>query len=667
MSAIRDLQPDLLLVPPIANPVTKDQEQDFIPTGLLALLCSLTNSGYNGQIYKPHILLIHEEHIHEIAADILLNNPRSIGFSTWCQSFPQSLLIARELKNINKEIPIIFGGPQISALPVRTLKQFPFIDYALCGEADNSLIQLLDHIFQDKNGDLSKIDGLVYRKDSPDGSIESNSNTGLIEHLDELPIPEYEKIYNKDFLTLDIGRGCPFKCTYCSTNLFFSRSYRTKSIRRIVQEIDYCYNKINATWFGFTHDMITLDRDFMYKLCDAMTGYFKEKKSRFNWTCSARTDCVTEDLLDYMGKNGCTGIFFGIETGSPKMQKLIKKNLDLADAGRKINRSVHSGIHTVVSYMAGFPEESRDDFNLTLTSIIRMSVIGAYPQMSILTLLPGTPLFYEHKDKLKYDGKHSGFVDILTPEPVACLVKKDPELFSPYFYVNDTQVDRNILVFVMHAVNYLHCFIPTLVSIRDYILEDMDQLDYIKAIEQRMPGFLNRKSIREPAITFIANTLREYLNDLNNRGLPLYCWSVFYADLTKVAVSVRYRNWQISRHFGEKKQQVTGEIRDSHKINVIPTWKLLKSSHYVYDVLRNPISIMEKKPRSGIYFYVILAVSDVEKRVFKYSKKKWLILEKLKNMTVGEFYTICETGLSGKDTKKLLDDLVKFNMIEVYD
>ena len=116
--------------------------------------------------------------------------------------------------------------------------------------------------------------------------------------------------------------------------------------------------------------MITLDKNYINNLCYALKQYFNEKKKKFGWTCSARTDCVSTDMLKVMAASGCKGIFFGIETGSERMQKIIKKNLDLADAEKKVMYSVSQGINSVVSYMAGFPDESREDLNQTLNSIL---------------------------------------------------------------------------------------------------------------------------------------------------------------------------------------------------------------------------------------------------------------------------------------------------------
>jgi radical SAM superfamily enzyme YgiQ (UPF0313 family) len=200
--------PDLLFIPPIANPVLRDQGINFIPVGLLALLASLSRNGYNGSIYVPHLKLLAQQDFNDVAQDILATFPKSIGFSTWCNSYPISLLIAREIKKLNPEIPLLFGGPQASALAFKTLEKFPFVDYVIRGEADYSLVKLLDIILNETTENrISDVEGLTYRNPRDNQKIIANPSPGYIGDLDNLPIPFYDRIYHGSSLILDSGRG----------------------------------------------------------------------------------------------------------------------------------------------------------------------------------------------------------------------------------------------------------------------------------------------------------------------------------------------------------------------------------------------------------------------------------------------------------------------------
>ena len=86
------------------------------------------------------------------------------------------------------------------------------------------------------------------------------------------------------------------------------------------------------TTFDLIHDMFTVDRKRVIAFCEAVIATGEE----FYWNCSARTDCIDEEMIAIMARAGCRAIFFGIETGSARLQKIVKKNIDLNDATARI-------------------------------------------------------------------------------------------------------------------------------------------------------------------------------------------------------------------------------------------------------------------------------------------------------------------------------------------
>ena len=269
----KEKKPDILLVPPVTSPYFVDNRKDFLPVGLLTLVSSLRENQYTADIYKPTILLLEENDYLDCAEDILKNDPEIIGFSTWCHSFPSVIVLAEKIKALNSSIPIVLGGPQASILHKETLERYPFIDYILRSEADHNINLLLKYLLQ-KNGKLMKLQdiaGLTYR--NARNIVIANPSQQAVPDLNLLPIPAYEKIQFDEYLSIDVGRGCPFNCTFCSTNQFFSKLYRVKSVKRIIEEMDYCYDLFNATWFGLSHDMLTLDKNFVLELCKGLSEH----------------------------------------------------------------------------------------------------------------------------------------------------------------------------------------------------------------------------------------------------------------------------------------------------------------------------------------------------------------------------------------------------------
>lgn len=659
-------QIDLLFIPPITNPVFEEQAQNFIPVGLLALLASLKENGFNAKVYQPKILLIGESDCKKVSEDILLFSAKAIGFSTWCHSYPTSLAIAQEIKKNDPDIPIIFGGPQASAVAIMTMQNFKFVDYLLIGEADTSLWKLLDEILINNKRKLDTIDGLYYRLPGSSKKIVYNNRYSNIENLNDLPIPKYEENITKKYISIDVGRGCPFQCTYCSTNIFFSKKYRVKKVDRVLKEIEYCNTNFRSKWFNFSHDMISVNHEFMHELCSQISEYFENRKQKFGWTCSARIDCVSGDLIDSLSMGGCSGIFFGIESGSKRVQKIIKKRIDLKKARKMIFKSTKLGIYTVVSYIIGFPFETRNDINATLKSVLEMIMLGAFPQISALAVLPGTPLYFQYKDSLKFDGLNSEFVDIITPSFLKETIKNNPDIFSSFFYLENKFVSRSTILFICNLINQLNSFVPTLVAINKYLERDYRKYNLLELLEMQIPKYSEKYIKFESELFFLFDAIKNYLLYLRAFKLPLYCWSVFQADYTKAFVLFKYNKWQTEGINKKAQTKVPGIIFPNNRIEVLPIWQLVRSEFYIYPTLVNPIkNVGSFIPRRGEYYYLIRAISDRETSVLKIPKKLSFILMDLTDMSVKEFVSRCYPNFNENNSLQILKRLLKLELVKV--
>ena len=242
--------------------------------------------------------------------------------------------------------------------------------------------------------------GITFRRGD---EVIRNPNAPVVENLDRLPLPAFDldlRIRDRGGVHLEIGRGCPFACTFCSTNDFFRRNFRLKSPSTMVADIASLKKKYGLNYFSLVHDMYTIDRKKVVAFCEAILA----SGEKFTWGCSARTDCIDDDLLQLMASAGCTGIFFGIETGSQRLQHVINKKLDLAEARQRIECADRNGIQTTVALIAGFPEETRDDLRDTIHFFIdSLRFDHAEPQCSLLAPLAATPVYDEHKHHLIFD------------------------------------------------------------------------------------------------------------------------------------------------------------------------------------------------------------------------------------------------------------------------
>lgn len=384
------------------------------------------------------------DHFAEFAAAAVAAKDADVyGFSSICSSYPLTIRIANAVKAIRPDRPVLFGGPQASVVDRQTLTAFPSVDFILRGEAEESLPCLLAELAGGQR--LEQVPGLTYRAG---GRPRRNPNARPIEDLDTLPSAAYHltgELEGARRAPLEMGRGCPFACTFCSTNDFFRRNFRLRSPERILRDMRALAVAYGLSDFDLVHDMFTVDRRRVVAFCEAMIA----SGETFTWSCSARSDCVDEPLLELMARAGCHGLFFGIETGSARMQAIIDKHLDPGRAAEIIDAAERLGIGTTVSLITGFPEETQEDLRQTVGMLMHSARCPhSDPQLNLLAPLAETPLHWKYKNQLTLetlcsDVSHQGEQQ---NEADVALIRAYPEIFPNFYLLPTPHLDRSLLL-----------------------------------------------------------------------------------------------------------------------------------------------------------------------------------------------------------------------------
>lgn len=404
---------------------------------------STTNSGVGPIEFFPFVM----ERLRSLSFDVF-------GFSSICSSYPLTMRLAVDVNRLNPHSRIVLGGPQASVVDVATMRAFPCVDFVVRGEADRTFTALLDALSDGELSAVERIPGITFRRE---GEVIRNPNAPVIEDLDDLPLPAFDldpDVKNRGSVYLEVGRGCPFVCTFCSTNDFFRRNFRLKSPEKMISEMRRIKNEYGVGNFSLIHDMYTVDRKRVVAFCEALLACGEN----FTWACSARTDCIDDQLISLMAEAGCRGIFFGIETGSQRLQTVINKKLDLTEARERILIADRNGIKTAVALIAAFPEETRDDLRDTIHFFVdSLRHDHAEPQLSLLAPLAATPIYEQHKDELELDHifsdvSYQGWQQ--DPADID-LIKAYPDIFPNFYAVPTHHTERGYVKEVRDFVTYL--------------------------------------------------------------------------------------------------------------------------------------------------------------------------------------------------------------------
>lgn len=411
--------------------------------GLISLIAVLRAAGHDATLYDPKLDLVRGAtslgpgFYRDTAERIVATNPDVVGFTSLGCNFVCTAKIAGYVRQMRPAVPILLGGPHASIVDREILERFAQFDVLVRNEAEGTIAEVVAAVAGSRA--IDGIPGVTYRKH---GAPERSEGATALMDVDQLPFGAYDAYPIAELglqtLRVDAGRGCPFACTFCSTASYFGRRYRVKSAARLVDELDRLAATYGITHFGLTHDLFTVDKRKIREFCAVLAP------RRYTWSCSARMDCVDDALLNDMRDAGCTDIYYGVETGSARLQPIVGKHLDLDLYRPRIETSLRLGIDTTVSFITGYPNETFEDQNATLN--LAGSTIRDFPdhlsvQVHLLTPEPGTALHATYGDVLAYDGHISDF-NFPTLEPDdAAIMSDDKAVFVCHQYY-DAGLDR---------------------------------------------------------------------------------------------------------------------------------------------------------------------------------------------------------------------------------
>jgi anaerobic magnesium-protoporphyrin IX monomethyl ester cyclase len=344
----------------------------LIPLGPLYLASYLKSQGY------PDITVIdarHERLSHkDLSRRIKDLSPGVLGITGLSMESAEVHRIAGLAKEINGSCKVIVGGPYATSSPGHIL-QDPHIDFVVMGEGERTAGKLINALQEGK--DLSGIGGLAFKNN---GTCVINPPQPAIEELDALPFPEWGLVdvegYFRDIrkhsetpiptsnriAPLFTSRGCPYQCTYCHN--IFGKTIRLRSVANVIREIEALIKNYGVREIEVVDDCFNFDLPRAKEICDEIVR--RGIKIAISFPNGLRVDRMDEELIVKLKQAGTRVIFYAIESASPRIQRAIKKNLDLEKAGYIITRTIREGIVTCGYFMLGFPGETREEMLETL-------------------------------------------------------------------------------------------------------------------------------------------------------------------------------------------------------------------------------------------------------------------------------------------------------------
>jgi len=361
------------------------------PLGLAYVATHLLEAGHVVEIIDFNISGLNPK---RVALALTRFRPDVVGISSHTETYPNALQLAALVKEYDIAIPVVIGGPHVSILPMEVLTE-PDIDYVVIGEGERTAVELMSTLESGADPEkLALIEGLGFIRDGelvfnkPRLPLDPAELRRPARHL--LSLEFYEDAYN----VLTARGGCPYGCPFCSASYLWGGRRRPRPVEHIMDEVNDMVRLYGAEHIFFVDDIFTLDREWLESLLDRL----EERPVGLTWGCATRVNLVDQKLLERMAEVGCTGIQYGIESGSQSILDSVK-SIKKSDALNAVNWAVEAGIAASCSFMIPFPDDTEETLAETVDFMRVLKDAGGKLLMSYTTPYPGT-MFAEKADEL---------------------------------------------------------------------------------------------------------------------------------------------------------------------------------------------------------------------------------------------------------------------------
>jgi len=374
-------KPSILLIKPI-----NDLGSRHMPLGLLHIGTVLEKAGYNVKIVDA----TRDPNYKDVIAGEV-KNALLVGITCLTTEIRSAIEISDYIKSIS-EVPIVWGGWHPTLLPEQTCSD-KSVDFVCIGDGEDVVVKLADALRN--GGHLDRIDGLGF-KDGPHVRVNQRKNRV---NLEELPPINYDLVDVSQYvrtapsgrrvIEYESSRGCPYRCKFCTNVVGGNQTYRAKTARKVVSEIEILIRKHKANFITFVDSNFFVSLKRVEEICVEII----RRSLNIKWFAECRADYFprfSQEFLDLLARSGLTSLTIGAESGSQRILDLFRKDITVEQIILSAKMLSKYDIDPGYGFIVGTPWETKEEIITTIevANKIRKLCPRARYAFSILTPYP---------------------------------------------------------------------------------------------------------------------------------------------------------------------------------------------------------------------------------------------------------------------------------------
>jgi radical SAM superfamily enzyme YgiQ (UPF0313 family) len=412
------------------DPKERQIMKPYAPLGVLYLCSHLRSKGFDVDVFDTTF-----SSRQELFALLRTERPSVLGIYANLMTrsnVTEILAVAREAGWTT-----VVGGPEPGAYSLEYLRAGA--DFVVSGEGEITMGELLLALRSGER-ELSKVAGLSYL--DSDGNFCQNEPRGQIQNLDLQPWPARNAIdihryvqtwrihHGSGSVNFITARGCPFRCNWCSHQVF-GQSHRRRDPIKVVDEVEWLLGKYQPDMIWVSDDVFTINHTWLRNYAAEM----RQRGIRIPFECISRADRLSPEMMDLLAELGCFRMWIGSESGSQRILDAMERGVKIEQVHKAVEMCRERGIQSGMFLMWGYEGEDLEDIEATIKH-----VSTSKPDIFFTTVsypIKGTPYYNRIAQKLiqiapwsqssdrelKIQGRHSrdfySYADKLLREEVA--------------------------------------------------------------------------------------------------------------------------------------------------------------------------------------------------------------------------------------------------------